>query len=214
MIGDERNKEYHLMRAALDYADIIRRVATCDRAQYACVITSIDLRVLSYGFNGVAKGLPNGCLRPDYDKPCDHCNGVGSVLSEIIGEEPCVQCGGGEAQIGNVVVSGCGCIHAEANAVLALRQSQYDGPLIAFITGEPCEACAMLLINAGTVMVVYRGKSHRKYGGTHLLDSVCIPHGKPTEMAEVLVTMTEKNRTMDEAIVRAGARVMMEDCGG
>src|SRR5213596_779829 len=125
MIGDERNKEYHLMRAALAYADIIREVATCDRAHYACVITDTELRVLSYGFNGVAKGLPNGCLRPDYDKTKDP-----------------------SSVVGNVIVSGCGCIHAEANAVMALRRSSHQGQIIAFVTGEPCEACAMLLVNA------------------------------------------------------------------
>lgn len=145
----ERSKELILMEAALNYADDIREAASCNRAQYSCVLTSPDLRVLSYGYNGVAAGLPNGCLRPD---------------------EP-----------GN-----CGCIHAEVNAVAALRRTGYTGPLVAFITGHPCDNCAMLLINVNVRMVVYRRPAHRSYGGVDLLDRMAIFHGEPERMADVL----------------------------
>lgn len=145
----DRPKELILMEAALNYADSIREAASCDRAQYSCVLTSPDLRVLSYGYNGVAKGLPNGCLRPN---------------------EP----------------GHCGCIHAEVNAVAALRRTGYTGPLIAFITGHPCDNCAMLLLNVDTKMVVYRRAAHRSYGGLDLLDSAGVMHGSPSSMATAL----------------------------
>lgn len=144
-----KTKELVLMEAALDYADQIREASTCHRAQYSCVLTDPELRILSYGYNGVARGLPNGCIRPD---------------------EP-----------GN-----CGCIHAEINAIADLRRTGYSGPLIAFITGHPCDNCAMTLLNVNTRMVVYRRPAHRTYGGTSLLDSAAIVHGSPDAMASVL----------------------------
>lgn len=141
------------MEAALDYADGIRHAASCHRAQYSCVLTSPDLKVLAYGYNGVARGLPNGCLRPN---------------------EP----------------GHCGCLHAEVNAVAALRRIGYTGSIVAFITGEPCEACAMLLLNVDTKMVVYRRPSHRPYAGVELLQHAGIPHGCPEEMAQIVKTIT------------------------
>ena len=46
----------------------------------------------------------------------------------------------------------CGCVHAEANAVL---QPRIDHPFYAFVTAAPCEYCAQLLVNAGVRTVVY-----------------------------------------------------------
>lgn len=142
-------KELILMNAALNYADSIREASSCKRAQYSCVLTDDRLRVLAYGYNGVAAGLPNGCLRPD---------------------EP-----------GN-----CGCIHAEVNAVAALRRTGHTGPMIAFITGHPCDNCAMLLLNVNVKMVVYCRAAHRPYGGTNLLNRAGTLHGSPQELAPKL----------------------------
>ena len=69
----------------------------------------------------------------------------------------------------------CGCVHAEANA-LVKPQRQVDAK-IAFITAQPCERCAKLLVNAGVVMVVF-SEGHRPYPeGLSVLDRAGIAYG-------------------------------------
>lgn len=49
-------------------AELIAMRSTCSRRQVGCVITTLDnTRVLSVGYNGNAKGLPNQC-----DNPTEH----------------------------------------------------------------------------------------------------------------------------------------------
>lgn len=143
-------KELLLMLAWVEACDAIAQASTCNRAKYGCVLTKLNLTPVSVGYNGVASGLPNECLR----------------------DEP-----------GN-----CGCLHAEWNAICGLRDVSYDGSLIAFISGEPCEMCANMLARAGVVMVVYVRPAHRSYGGTELLDKLQIPHGHPRDMARHLIS--------------------------
>lgn len=64
--------------------------------------------------------------------------------------------------------SPCGCVHAEANAVLQPRQSQ---PHYAFITAAPCEMCAQLLRNVGVRMVVYAEVTEKGADGLRLLQN-------------------------------------------
>jgi dCMP deaminase len=47
----------------------------------------------------------------------------------------------------------CGCVHAEANALI---KSPYPQGRILYATHSPCESCAALIINAGIYLVVYR----------------------------------------------------------
>src|SRR5262245_34528409 len=46
---------------------------------------------------------------------------------------------------------GCGCCHAEANAIAKAPR----GPKIAFLTHSPCVPCATLLVNAGVIELWY-----------------------------------------------------------
>jgi dCMP deaminase len=62
------------------------------------------------------------------------------------------------------VPGGCGCIHAEVNAVAKANR----GPKIAFITHNPCVVCAALLVNAD-VTSVYYGQWYRDDSGLRLL---------------------------------------------
>jgi len=49
-------------------AELIAMRSTCSRRQVGCIITTFDnTRVLSVGYNGNAKGLPNQC-----DNPTEH----------------------------------------------------------------------------------------------------------------------------------------------
>ena len=59
---------------------------------------------------------------------------------------------------------GCGCIHAEVNAIAKSNR----GPKVAFITHNPCVVCAALLVNADVIAVHY-GQWYRDDSGLRLL---------------------------------------------
>lgn len=50
-------------------------------------------------------------------------------------------------------VGNCGCVHAEANALI---KAPYDRDLMMFTTLAPCENCARLIINSRVLSVIYR----------------------------------------------------------
>jgi dCMP deaminase len=56
----------------MDFAEHIAQRSTCDRASVGCVVVSSDnSAILGLGYNGSAKGLPNGCLSSEPGK-CGH----------------------------------------------------------------------------------------------------------------------------------------------
>ena len=59
---------------------------------------------------------------------------------------------------------GCGCIHAEVNAVAKANR----GPKHVFVTHSPCVVCAALLVNAD-VRQVFFGQYYRDDSGLDLL---------------------------------------------
>jgi dCMP deaminase len=106
--------------------------------QVGCVIATPDFRkILSWGYNGNAAGLPNAC---DSDVP-----------------------------------GACGCIHAEANAVVNCDAPRATEKLV-FATHLPCAACAKLLINLGNVKEVIYLHDYRIRVGLELFDKVGIKH--------------------------------------
>ena len=54
----------------------------------------------------------------------------------------------------------CGCIHAEANAIVSCAADR-DEPKIVFCTHLPCVACAKLIIQLGGVREVYYRRDYR-----------------------------------------------------
>lgn len=64
-------------------------------------------------------------------------------------------------------VGGCGCIHAESNALV--KAPYLPGQLSLFVTMAPCLACAKLIVNAGIERVFYRDL-YRKREGLNLLN--------------------------------------------
>lgn len=64
---------------------------------------------------------------------------------------------------------GCGCIHAEANALVKVR----SGPagLVLVTTDSPCEHCAGLIINSGRVGWVVYTRHYRDSRGLDLLEN-------------------------------------------
>ena len=60
----------------------------------------------------------------------------------------------------------CGCLHAEANALI---KSQGGKELIMLTTVSPCEHCAGLLINHGGVFACLYGREYRDPAGVRRL---------------------------------------------
>jgi len=55
----------------LEIAGVVAKRATCSRLKVGAVITNWEMTsVLSIGYNGAARGLPNGCERPDEAGNC------------------------------------------------------------------------------------------------------------------------------------------------
>lgn len=54
----------------------------------------------------------------------------------------------------------CGCIHAEANAIVSCAAPR-DEPKVVFCTHLPCTACAKLIIQLGGVREVYYRNDYR-----------------------------------------------------
>lgn len=69
----------------------------------------------------------------------------------------------------------CGCIHAEANALLK-APGAVQGKIL-YTTDSPCFACAKLILNAGIDRVVY-GREYRFRDGVDLLamNGVVVEH--------------------------------------
>ena len=53
------------------------------------------------------------------------------------------------------VPKACGCIHAEANALLKARTAQDVGGYAMYSTTYPCPHCAGLILNSGIVSVLF-----------------------------------------------------------
>lgn len=63
----------------------------------------------------------------------------------------------------------CGCVHAEANALVKLRSS--EGGLVMVLTDSPCEHCAGLVVNSGRVGYVAYGREYRDGAGLGVLQA-------------------------------------------
>lgn len=64
---------------------------------------------------------------------------------------------------------GCGCLHAEMNAVAAVDSSISDK--IVFVTVMPCRSCAQLLAQSNVSRVYYSRKYRNEYGIVLLRDA-------------------------------------------
>ena len=102
--------------------------ATCERRSVGAVAV-LDRRILTTGYNGAPRGL-------------EHC------------PNPTAEWPKGCLQGGHCVRT----VHAEQNAILqaALNGVSTRGATM-YVTCQPCNACAKMLINAGIVRVVFDG---------------------------------------------------------
>lgn len=114
----------------MQIAHLVATRATCPRRSVGAVIVR-DRRILATGYNGAPRGLP-------------HCPEGGHEHEWPTG---CLRAGH--------------CIralHAEQNALLqaAMIGTPCEGSSI-YVTCQPCNTCAKMIINAGIERVIYEG---------------------------------------------------------
>ena len=114
----------------MQIAHLVATRATCPRRAVGAVIVR-DKRILATGYNGAPSGLP-------------HCPDGGGTTDWPLG---CLRAGH--------------CIralHAEQNALLQAAKIGIacEGSTI-YVTCQPCNACAKMIINAGVKRVIYEG---------------------------------------------------------
>lgn len=114
----------------MQIAEIVATRATCPRRSVGAVIVR-DRRILATGYNGAPRGLP-------------HCPDGGHENDWPLG---CLRAG-------HCIRS----LHAEQNALLqaAMIGIPCMGATI-YVTCQPCNTCAKMLINAGIERVIYAG---------------------------------------------------------
>lgn len=114
----------------MDIAHLVATRATCPKRQVGAVIVR-DRRILCTGYNGAPTGLPH-CpedgQKHDWPKGC--------------------------LRAGHCIRA----LHAEQNALLQAAKLGVatDGAEI-YVTCQPCNACAKMLVNAGIQRVIYKG---------------------------------------------------------
>ena len=115
----------------MQIAHLVATRATCPRRAVGALIVR-DRRILATGYNGAPRGIshcpPGG---PENDAPTG-CMRAGHCIRAL---------------------------HAEQNAMLqaALIGVPCEGAII-YVTCQPCNMCAKMIINAGISRVIYEGE--------------------------------------------------------
>src|SRR3990167_7786854 len=108
----------------LSFLPIISQRATCDRGKSSCLIV-MDKRIISTGYVGSITGQ-------------SHCSEVGHLMVKKLNND-------------NSVSEHCiRTVHAEQNAIAqAVKNGVSVERSTIYVTMEPCDACARLLIQCG-----------------------------------------------------------------
>jgi len=113
----------------MNIAQMVALRSNCIKRKVAAIIVK-DKRIISTGYNGTPRGLPN-CN----EGGCPRCNSLGAS---------------GEG------LEDCYCSHAEENAI---TQAAYHGVNIKdaslYTTFSPCLLCTKMIVNSGIVEVVF-----------------------------------------------------------
>ncbi len=114
----------------MQIAHLVKTRATCPRRSVGALIVR-DRRIISTGYNGSPKGLPH-CPPggPENDWP-NGCMRAGHCIRSL---------------------------HAEQNSLLqaAMIGVACEGATM-YVTCQPCNSCAKMIINAGIDRVIYEG---------------------------------------------------------
>lgn len=114
----------------MDICNLVSTRSTCDRRAVGALIVK-DKHILATGYNGAPSGLP-------------HCPPEGGLHDWPVG---CMRAG-------HCIRS----LHAEQNALLqAAKLGIPCAESTIYVTCQPCNTCAKMIINAGITKVIYEG---------------------------------------------------------
>ena len=114
----------------MNMARVVSSRSTCIKRQVGAVIT-LDREVVSTGYNGAVRGLPNCC--------------------DVFDECPRKEIGAHRGERYDL----CPALHAEQNAIIqAAKTSKSINNGTIYITIAPCITCARMIVNAGIQMVI------------------------------------------------------------
>ncbi len=114
----------------MEIAHLVKTRATCPRRQVGALIVR-ERRILATGYNGAPRGLPHCPPEgPDHDWPLG-CMRAGHCIRSL---------------------------HAEQNVLLqaAMIGVPCENATM-YVTCQPCNSCAKMIINAGISKVIYEG---------------------------------------------------------
>ncbi len=117
---------------ALMLAEVTALRSTCARRQVGCVLVDSSGRVLSTGYNGVARGVPH-CNERTQNGFLHACSGANAASGEDL--------------------DNCRAIHAEQNALLQCKD--VDKIYACYVTTSPCVTCAKLLLNTTCQKIIF-----------------------------------------------------------
>ncbi|KAI9004049.1 cytidine deaminase-like protein [Gaertneriomyces semiglobifer] len=113
----------------MELCDLAAKRSNCMKRRVGCILVK-DRRVISTGYNGTPRGVPN-CS----EGGCPRCNSNS-------------RCGTG--------LDVCLCLHAEENALLEAGRERVDsGEVILYCNTCPCLGCAKKIVQVGVKQVVY-----------------------------------------------------------
>ena len=149
------------LRPDLDlyFMRMARQVATrstCLRRAVGCVLVGTRGRVLSTGYNGVARGAPHCNEATGFEFVyADGIDKSRSLTGQATGRRPVYghACNGAMESGGSLEL--CGAVHAEQNALLQCRDA--DAISFIYVTIAPCDSCLKLLLNTGATRLVVGG---------------------------------------------------------
>jgi len=120
-------------------ARAVGEISNCPRARYGTVILDRAGRVVSTGRNGKPRGSTNDEVCYRKDLP----RGLGMAA------HPC-------------------CLHSEQNALIFGDYSEYQGGTL-IVSGQPCMACALLIMQSGVATLVVLEDGDRPKDGLAVL---------------------------------------------
>lgn len=114
----------------MQIAQLVKTRATCPRRQVGAVIVR-DRRILATGYNGAPMGLPHCPVDGELHDWPNGCMRAGHCIRSL---------------------------HAEQNALLqAANVGIACKGTTMYVTCQPCNSCAKMIINAGIETVIYEG---------------------------------------------------------
>ncbi len=132
----------------IEILGVVEKRSTCSRLSVGSVLVKDD-RIISTGWNGVAKGQEHCCEKfASHDKTSEDFKKIHGEFSQL--NE----------------------IHAEQNCLgFAARNGIQTEDTTLFVTYSPCLACAKLIVSCGISTVYYKTVYERESEGIKFLEN-------------------------------------------